>query len=85
MISERMAIRGHSTRHAPIRRVALTLFRFAIGAGLLVYLAKSGIVDFRQPNRHQRVVYKQERDRGESDAPSGEQLDSARGSSGLKD
>ena len=47
MISERMSIRGDSTRHAPIRRVALTLFRLAIGAGLLAYLAKSGIVDFR--------------------------------------
>src|ERR1700747_467832 len=47
MISERMSIRGDSTRHAPIRRVLLTLFRLAIGAGLLVYLAKSGIVDFR--------------------------------------
>ena len=47
MISERMPIRGDSTRHAPIRHVVLTLFRFAIGAGLLVYLAKSGIVDFR--------------------------------------
>ena len=47
MISERMTIHGESTRHAPIRRVALTLFRLAIGASLLVYLAKSGIVDFR--------------------------------------
>ena len=47
MISERMAIRGDSTRHAPIPRVVLTLFRFAIGAGLIVYLAKSGIVDVR--------------------------------------
>src|SRR5215469_598597 len=47
MISERMSIRGDSTRNAPIRRVVPTLFRFAIGAGLLVYLAKSGIVDFR--------------------------------------
>src|ERR1700758_272815 len=47
MISERMAIRGDSTRHAPIRRVLLTLFRLTIGAGLIVYLAKSGIVDFR--------------------------------------
>ena len=46
MISERMTIRGESTRHALIRRVALTLFRLAIGAGLLVYLAKSGIIDF---------------------------------------
>lgn len=42
-----MLIRRDSTRRAPIRRVVLTLFRFAIGAGLLVYLAKSGIVDFR--------------------------------------
>ena len=47
MTSERMSIRKDSTRHAPIRRVLLTLFRLAIGAGLLVYLAKSGIVDFR--------------------------------------
>jgi len=47
MISEQMAIRGDSTRHTPIRRVVLTLFRLAIGAGFLVYLAKSGIVDFR--------------------------------------
>jgi len=47
MISERMTMRGDSTRHAPIRRVVLTLFRLAIGAGLLVYLAKSDIVDFR--------------------------------------
>ena len=47
MISERMTIYGESTRHAPIRRVVLTLFRLAIGASLLVYLAKSGIVDFR--------------------------------------
>lgn len=47
MISERMSICGDSTRHTPIRRVVLTLFRFAIGASLLVYLAKSGIVDFR--------------------------------------
>jgi glycosyltransferase 2 family protein len=47
MISERMAIRRDSTRHAPLRRVVLTLFRLAIGAGLIVYLAKSGIVDFR--------------------------------------
>ena len=47
MTSERMSIRGDSTRNAPIRRVVPTLLRFAIGAGLLVYLAKSGIVDFR--------------------------------------
>src|ERR1700746_4094943 len=47
MTSERMSIRKDSTRHAPIQRVLLTLFRLAIGAGLIVYLAKSGIVDFR--------------------------------------
>jgi len=47
MISKRMSIRGDSTRRAPIRHVVLTLFRFAIGASLLAYLAKSGIVDFR--------------------------------------
>jgi uncharacterized protein (TIRG00374 family) len=42
-----MSIRGDSTWHAPIRRVVLALFRFAIGASLLVYLAKSGIIDLR--------------------------------------
>ena len=47
MIFERMTIRRDSTRQAPIRCVVLTLFRFAIGASLLIYLAKSGIVDFR--------------------------------------
>ena len=47
MIFERMTIRRDSTRQAPIRCVVLTLFRFAIGASLLIYLATSAIVDFR--------------------------------------
>ena len=47
MISERKRVSGILLRHAPIRRVVLTLLRLAIGAGLLVYLAKSGIIDFR--------------------------------------
>ena len=47
MLSEQPSIRADSTRHASARRVLLILLRFTIGAGLLAYLARSGIVDFR--------------------------------------
>ncbi|MGH9774985.1 MAG: lysylphosphatidylglycerol synthase transmembrane domain-containing protein [Candidatus Acidiferrales bacterium] len=32
----------------PLRRLVLAILRIAIGAGLLVWLAKSGIIDFRE-------------------------------------
>ena len=47
MLSEQVSIRGNTTRHESARRVLLMLLRIAIGAGLLAYLAKSGVIDLR--------------------------------------
>ena len=47
MLSEQVSIRGDAARHESARRVLLMLLRFAIGAGLLAYLAKSGLIDVR--------------------------------------
>jgi len=42
-----VSIRGDTARHESARRVLLMLLRIAIGAGLLAYLAKSGVIDVR--------------------------------------
>jgi len=47
VLSEQVSIRGNTTRHESARRVLLMLLRIAIGAGLLAYLAKSGVIDLR--------------------------------------
>jgi len=47
VLSEQVSIRGDTARHESARRVLLMLLRFAIGAGLLAYLAKSGLIDVR--------------------------------------
>ena len=47
MLSEQVSIRGDTARHESARRVLLMLLRIAIGAGLLAYLAKSGVIDVR--------------------------------------
>jgi uncharacterized membrane protein YbhN (UPF0104 family) len=47
VLSEQVSIRGDTARHESARRVSLMLLRLAIGAGLLAYLAKSGVIDVR--------------------------------------
>ena len=47
MLSEQTASRNNSLRHASGRRILTMLLRFAMGAGLLAYLAKSGVIDLR--------------------------------------
>ena len=47
MISEQTASLNDSPPHASGRRLLTMSLRFAIGAGLLVYLAKSGVIDVR--------------------------------------
>jgi len=47
VLSEQVSIRGDTARHESARRVLLMLLRIAIGAGLLAYLAKSGVIDVR--------------------------------------
>jgi glycosyltransferase 2 family protein len=47
VLFEQVSIRGDTARHESARRVLLMLLRIAIGAGLLAYLAKSGVIDVR--------------------------------------
>jgi uncharacterized protein (TIRG00374 family) len=47
VLFDQRSIRGNSARRTSARQLLLTLFRFAIGVGLLAYLVKSGIIDFR--------------------------------------
>lgn len=47
MLFEQSSILGEFARRTSAGQILVTLLRFAIGIGLLAYLAKSGIVDFR--------------------------------------
>jgi uncharacterized protein (TIRG00374 family) len=47
VISEQTGSLRDSPRYASFRRLLTTLLRFAIGVGLLAYLAKSGLIDVR--------------------------------------
>ena len=48
MLFDQRSIRGDSARPTSARQLLLTLLRLATGVGLLAYLVKSGIIDFRE-------------------------------------